>query len=381
MINMFVKAIKKIFSLLFETNLLAIFCRLVIIFLISFFLTPILYPNFTGLRVKLELFILSSILLEILASKLKSISVYNNLPEDKTNKTNFFDLVSSGVASKYLAEIFRKQPCLLFLHTQSINIENIVSSNNYTTLSSDPFTGQNSEIVKVFNNHRNTIVSCNLEEFKKIILDPAFLSLKNQLIKSIKINKHPSVTLVVNVEDLISLNESKTDLLKNFYSCMQFLNNHLGSKFNFNLLIDNISKLKGFDEMLEINRDKLAQDFSVLFMVDITDHTLTLRQFNFNFQNFIQGIRDRFFRIRTERTEIYQLIYTFIEQIRFFREPLSKLIEVMVIPTPSKKFFFHRKREILVTINFIDSTGKSQEKKQSKLPVMLREFEQYMQKI
>lgn len=377
--------IQKIIHFIFQASISAIFFRLLILSCFTFFVAPYFFDHPISLRSKIEFFILSAILIEILSSKFNSISVYAQIP-DGANKTGNFGTFTGAVESKYLSQASKQKPCFLFLQTKNVNLEEILQHNNYKIIGTENLIMGNAQysnkLIKLFDNYYTTIIGSKLEDFRTIILDPSLQPLKRKIISTVKKNKHRSVTIVTNLDELISMAESGGGILLDLCYSFQLLNQELcqrnyinklfGGKFSLNLLIDGVSNLQGFTEIYNMNKDGLEKAMSVAFLVDSSNYQATMQRFSSNFQKLLEHLTSKLLSDRIEGANLYQLAYGFSQQISLLRMPICKLIESIF--AISGAGFITRRRQFIFTINFVIAPKKPVPNQQSSFLVP-KEFE------
>ena len=358
--------LRKIFYLILADNVFGVIIRMLVIFACVFLVIPELYPNFQSLQSKALFFIGGVMLLEILVPKLK---IPGNLePASMTNTNNS---LKNWLFFSYLNKISNKKPCHLFLHSSEIQLETLLTNYDYKPLDLEDISDNQ---LRIFDNYYNNIISCDLEYFRKIIETDSYSLLKTKLIKYLTKSRYPSVSIMINVEDLIKVTERQSNIILNLYACTQFLNKKLNRKTNINFIVDNLANIKGFYELIALTNKERGSSFGFSFLTEIRDIKIISQKFNSGFKQFLAQVEDKVTCTHNYDSMKYQRAYNFTQQLGYFQEPLGKLVECI---TTFKKYpLFKKWQQSLVTINFINT---KEESKSLLIPTILKEFKNYIE--
>jgi hypothetical protein len=308
-----------------------------------FIILPIFYHSLSDNLIKTAFFILTLILLEIIVSKMGIISTIGVGLVGKTDKESFIDSTNS----KKILNVLKKRTCHLLLHTLNPSVEKSLLDNNYILLDSGL---PKDRKIQIYDNYYNLVITSDLSNFALTIADERYRQFTKYLIKALKKNFCPGITIILNVEDLINLD--KGNLPKNLYHIVQHLSTTLKSRFNLNITINNLSKIEGFSSFLEITNTQAT--FNISYISNIYDLQDNLEKFSNQFQGLQQRLMEQLIQTNVSSSYRYQLSYIMIHELKKLQKPMKQLIGSIVL-TKGKKFFV-RSQPMLVTINFINST-------------------------
>jgi hypothetical protein len=366
MASYMINILRKIFYLTLGTNIFGIIIRMSFIILCVFLIIPKLYPNFQSLRVRFEFFILIAILIEILIAKLKMPDNIGVADKPDANNSSKNRLLFS-----HLNRVSNKKPCYLFLHGSQIRLEALLANYDYKLLGMEDM--QDNQL-RVFENYSNNIISCELEYFRKIIEEHSFSLLRTKLIKYLAKNRYSSVSIIINVEELTKITARQSNIISNLYACTQFLNKRLGRKTNINFIIETLAKIQGFYELIALTNTERSNSFGFSFLTEVNDIKIVSQKFNSGFKQFLTQIENKLACAHDHDPIKHQQAYIFTQQLKYFQEPLGKLVECLTI---FKKYHLFKKwQQSLVTINFINT---KEESKNSVISPTMEEFKNYIE--
>lgn len=345
--NSIFKNIKKIISAIIQNRLLMILVRAIIICIIFFYIIPKFYPLLLkDIITKIEVSILTIILLEFIILKMSLTNKKEDAKEVEKKDTN----IDKDFLTGKLDYAIKNRPCFLFLHVNSVSMNELLSKQNYTRLSIDP---AQDDKIKLFDNFYNVIIGCKIDEFKKLILNEEDQYILNNLIKCLKNNKSSSINLVVTVKDLIEIEKNSENFYKNFYSIIQYINNKLNRKYNINVLIDQMSQIKGFKSFLSTTKNLPQSMLGVNFICSINKKNIMIKYLKKEFEQFSINLEADLHKQINQNIAEYQNAYYFITQIKELYPYIEKIIECIALP--KKKYIWKRNKEVLLGVYFINS--------------------------
>ena len=345
--NSIFKNIKKIISAIIQNRLLMILVRAIIICIIFFYIIPKFYPLLLkDIITKIEVSILTIILLEFIILKMSLTNKKEDAKEVEKKDTN----IDKDFLTGKLDYAIKNRPCFLFLHVNSVSMNELLSKQNYTRLSIDP---AQDDKIKLFDNFYNVIIGCKIDEFKKLILNEEDQYILNNLIKCLKNNKSSSINLVVTVKDLIEIEKNSENFYKNFYSIIQYINNKLNRKYNINILIDQIGQIKGFKSFLSTTKNLPQSMLGVNFICSINKKNIMIKYLKKEFAQFGINLEADLHKQINQSIAEYQNAYYFITQIKELYPYIEKIIECIALP--KKKYIWKRNKEVLLGVYFINS--------------------------
>lgn len=345
--NSIFKNIKKIISAIIQNRLLMILVRAIIICIIFFYIIPKFYPLLLkDIITKIEVSILTIILLEFIILKMSLTNKKEDAKEVEKKDTN----IDKDFLTGKLDYAIKNRPCFLFLHVNSVSMNELLSKQNYTRLSIDP---AQDDKIKLFDNFYNVIIGCKIDEFKKLILNEEDQYILNNLIKCLKNNKSSSINLVVTVKDLIEIEKNSENFYKNFYSIIQYINNKLNRKYNINILIDQIGQIKGFKSFLSTTKNLPQSMLGVNFICSINKKNIMIKYLKKEFEQFSINLEADLHKQINQSIAEYQNAYYFITQMKELYPYIEKIIECIALP--KKKYIWGRNKEVLLGVYFINS--------------------------
>ena len=345
--NSIFKNIKKIISAIIQNRLLMILVRAIIICIIFFYIIPKFYPLLLkDIITKIEVSILTIILLEFIILKMSLTNKKEDVKEVEKKDKN----IDKDFLTGKLDYAIKNRPCFLFLHVNSVSMNELLSKQNYTRLSIDP---AQDDKIKLFDNFYNVIIGCKIDEFKKLILNEEDQYILNNLIKCLKNNKSSSINLVVTVKDLIEIEKNSENFYKNFYSIIQYINNKLNRKYNINILIDQIGQIKGFKSFLSATKTLPQSMLGVNFICSINNKNIMIKYLKKEFEQFGINLEADLHKQINQSIAEYQNAYYFITQMKELYPYIEKIIECIALP--KKKYIWKRNKEVLLGVYFINS--------------------------
>ena len=345
--NSIFKNIKKIISAIIQNRLLMILVRAIIICIIFFYIIPKFYPLLLkDIITKIEVSILTIILLEFIILKMSLTNKKEDVKEVEKKDKN----IDKDFLTGKLDYAIKNRPCFLFLHVNSVSMNELLSKQNYTRLSIDP---AQDDKIKLFDNFYNVIIGCKIDEFKKLILNEEDQYILNNLIKCLKNNKSSSINLVVTVKDLIEIEKNSENFYKNFYSIIQYINNKLNRKYNINILIDQIGQIKGFKSFLSTTKNLPQSMLGVNFICSINKKNIMIKYLKKEFEQFSINLEADLHKQINQSIAEYQNAYYFITQMKELYPYIEKIIECIALP--KKKYIWKRNKEVLLGVYFINS--------------------------
>ena len=345
--NSIFKNIKKIISAIIQNRLLMILVRAIIICIIFFYIIPKFYPLLLkDIITKIEVSILTIILLEFIILKMSLTNKKEDVKEVEKKDKN----IDKDFLTGKLDYAIKNRPCFLFLHVNSVSMNELLSKQNYTRLSIDP---AQDDKIKLFDNFYNVIIGCKIDEFKKLILNEEDQYILNNLIKCLKNNKSSSINLVVTVKDLIEIEKNSENFYKNFYSIIQYINNKLNRKYNINILIDQIGQIKGFKSFLSTTKNLPQSMLGVNFICSINKKNIMIKYLKKEFEQFGINLEADLHKQINQSIAEYQNAYYFITQMKELYPYIEKIIECIALP--KKKYIWKRNKEVLLGVYFINS--------------------------
>ena len=347
------KKVSKIILAIIQSKLLILFIRGIIVFIIFLYIVPKFYPSLLkDFITKVEVSILTVILLEFiilkmsLISKKEDIQEENNKDEEKNIDQKFF--------SSKLEHIIKNRQCFLFLHTNSVSMNELLSKQNYSKVNIDLFQDKK---IKLFDNFYNVIIGCEVNTLKEMIVNDEDKYRLNDLIRCFRNNKSNNITLIITVKDLIGIKEDLDNLYRNFYTVIQYISNKLNRQYNINILIDQIGQIKGFENFLNMSKNSPQSMFGMSFICSINKKNVMIKYLEKEFKQFLINLESYLYNCVNQNIAEYQDAYYFITQIRELYVYIERIIECVVMPT-KKWYFWKRNKKVLLGVYFINSSFK-----------------------
>lgn len=333
----------RILSVLIGTNIIGMTIRALICFIIWFFVLPKFFISLDRIYSRVEFFLLNLILIEIIMSKI-SINLLSPVMPQVNSKVS--EDKATIVFIRNLTRLFLKKPCFLFLHSPGIKVAKLMLEHDYKVLDSNHIFGKK---VQVFKSENSIIVTSSIKDFKEIIQDESNSLFLNGLVRGLKKNFCSSITLVVDIDSLN--NPDENGLLQGFYYCMYYLNKKCKFKFrlNVNLIIEDISKIEGFKNFINITGD--SGIFNISYLGELHKVNYHGQKISENFSILQSRLIDQVIQSKSHAADDYQLACIFIQEICALKLVITRLIEA--IPTRNKGFF-RNSAELLISISLVN---------------------------
>lgn len=331
--------LSKILSILIGTNIVSMLIRTLIGFGVWFFILPMFFASLNNIYARLQFLLLTLILLEIIVSKMRinMLSSVNLSPSDSSS-----DSVNATFI-KNLTRLFTRKKCSLLFHTSEISAKKILTKCNYQNLDLKLLQDKR---VQVFKGYNNVIVSLNIQDFKNIVKDENNSLFVQCLIKGLNKGFCPSISIIVDVGDLINLDQNR--LLQDLYYGMHYLNRKLKSKISLNLIIENMLKIEGFQKFFDITKE--SNVFNISYLSDLYKLEKHEQKISEQFTVLQDRLIEKLIQSKVNSISDYQLSYLLIQEIFNLKKSITRLIESVATRKPS---FISRAFPVLVSINFI----------------------------
>jgi hypothetical protein len=335
---------KSLFLMIFSSSIIAIFFRLLILALIVFLILPVFFVALVSLLVRVQLFLLSALLCEFLSSKVYNVIQSTNHYEVKDKKPY------ARLMTQNLSTILSNRKLSLFVHTQNVAIDKLIPKSMYKEVASE-----NHNTVKIFDHHEKPIVSMEIDACRQALKSFIVYPELAQILKSIRRSKADSLTFVLSVQDL-ALCFFHKDLLVKIHGFAFELGAFLGRKIHVNLIIENMSKITGFETFLQMQNDLNLMHFEIITSKKNTRDVFEV--FEESFTRFSDKINAAIRGINFIAPIDAQSVITFAQQLEYLKEPLQEVVASLVLISRDRRIF----NQILINVNFLSSVGSCEEK-------------------
>jgi hypothetical protein len=318
--------------------MLAIFCRFIFIFLLIFFVLPIFWPSLGALLTRTQLFLLSIIAIEFLASKISNLMQgLSGLEAKKPRIRTTNASVDAVLANRKLS---------LFVHTKNVAIDKLIPRSMYKE-----FAAENDETVKIFDHYDKPIISMEMEycrqALKSFVVYPDFA----RVLKAVKKSYADTVTFVIAAQDL-SLIFFQKELLIQLQGCALELGAFLSRKMHINLIIDNMSAITGFHSFCNFALQNDLDLMNIVVPVKGKNEKHVSAVFETNFVRFSDKIDAAIRRTNFTQVGDAQNAITFAQQLQYLKGPLREIMLALLSLSKDGGNFFS---SILVNMHFLSS--------------------------
>ncbi|WPY01675.1 ImcF-like family type VI secretion N-terminal domain protein (plasmid) [Candidatus Trichorickettsia mobilis] len=346
---------KRFSFLIFSPYLLSIFIRSIV----AFFIICIIIPKFSGRlqlwHIRIEICILIMILVEILISRIKTTNPNLLIPAVvKEAESSLSTLAKNNLLTSISQKLIGRN-CIFFLATSTSSLAYILPKFNYCAW--DLINGKENGI-QIFDDLYKLVISFNLEKFRQLSTNPESSGLIIKLLQRLGKNKCSNINLLVSIDDLIKNTDDQEELYRAWYLGIQSINNHLGSsRFNINLIIDNIAQIEGFAALFANHQALQDEILGICFFADLDNTEATIKKFAEKFKDLLQRLETILIHSTYLSVTEYQLAYMFIQQLANLEVPINKLLQC--IKTSKNNILLSKKHEPLITISFINSQNRN----------------------
>lgn len=333
--------VKSFALFIFAQGIIPSALRSLAVFGVTFFVLPRFFPALEPLITKIQLLSVGIVLFEFIAYRGQSALIGQEKPASTVKKA-----LSKAVDTK-LKLLLNKKHLSLFLHTNRINIYDLVPRSIYLGLDIDESYGEG---IKIFDHYEKPIVGVEIETCRHVLKSLAAYPELERIFSAIKSSSSSALSLAIHVNEIT---KARKDFLLAMQSCTNIIGAYFDCRWNINLVIDGMQCITGFSSFAHLAENTNSGLLTISLPVNIRDESMLLEVFEQKFWEFSEALDRTIMNTNFENSFDAQLCLTFAQQMQYLKEPIKDLLAIVLRLAKSSNLSY--KNNIFFEIHFLNS--------------------------